>query len=75
MYLGITLNRLGDLDSSCQSFERALQLEANDCTIFLNYAVVLYNNGMMEEAKAKFNESEEIFATLTEDDKEPEMLD
>jgi len=75
MYLGITLNRLGDLDSSCQAFEKALQLEANDCTIFLNYAVVLYNNGLLEEAKDKFRESEKIFTTLTEDDKEPEMLD
>ena len=51
MYLGITLNRLGDFDSSCQAFERAIELEKNDCMIFLNFAIVLYNNGKKSEAK------------------------
>jgi Bardet-Biedl syndrome 4 protein len=51
MYLGITLNRLGDFDSSCQAFERAMELEKNDCMIYLNFAIVLYNNGKKSEAK------------------------
>ena len=28
MYLGITLNRLGDFESSCQAFQKALKLES-----------------------------------------------
>ena len=48
MYLGITLARLGDFESSCQSFQKALQLEQSDCTIYLNFALVLYNNGLIE---------------------------
>jgi lipoprotein NlpI len=75
MYLGITLNRLGDFESSCQAFEKAIELEKNDCTIFLNYAIVLYNNGKKKESKSQFLASEEIFKRLDEDDKEPEMLD
>jgi lipoprotein NlpI len=75
MYLGITLNRLGDFESSCQAFEKAIELEKNDCTIFLNYAIVLYNNGKKTESKSQFLASEEIFKRLDEDDKEPEMLD
>jgi len=51
MYLGITLNRLGDFDSSFQAFERAIELENNDCTIYFNFAIVLYNNGKKAEAK------------------------
>ena len=75
MYLGITLNRLGDFESSCQAFEKAIELEKNDCTIYLNYAIVLYNNGKKLESKTQFLASEEIFKKLDEDDKEPEMLD
>ena len=52
MYLGLTLNRLKDFDSACQAFAKALELEQNDCTIYLNYAVVLFNNGHKEQAKA-----------------------
>jgi Flp pilus assembly protein TadD len=51
MYLGITLNRLGDFESSSQAFEKAIELEKNDCTIYLNYAIVLYNNGKKLESK------------------------
>jgi Bardet-Biedl syndrome 4 protein len=50
MYLGITLNRLGDFESSCQAFERAIELEKNDCMIYLNFAIVLYNNGKKSDA-------------------------
>lgn len=52
MYLGITLNRLKDFDSAVQAFNKALDLDSNDCTIFLNYAIVLYNNGKKGEATA-----------------------
>ena len=61
MYLGITLNALGDFESACQAFQRALKLEQQDCTIFLNYALVLYNNGLIEPSKQMFEESEKIF--------------
>ncbi len=75
MYLGITLNRIGDVDSAYKSFEKALQLDSNDCTIYLNYAVVLMNNGRKDEARDKFMSAEALFEKLHEDDKEPEMLD
>eukprot|EP00353_Schmidingerella_taraikaensis_P001528 CAMPEP_0185598512 /NCGR_PEP_ID=MMETSP0434-20130131/82052_1 /TAXON_ID=626734 ORGANISM="Favella taraikaensis, Strain Fe Narragansett Bay" /NCGR_SAMPLE_ID=MMETSP0434 /ASSEMBLY_ACC=CAM_ASM_000379 /LENGTH=103 /DNA_ID=CAMNT_0028227533 /DNA_START=988 /DNA_END=1299 /DNA_ORIENTATION=+ len=75
MYLGITLNRLGDFESSCQAFQKALRLESGDCTIYLNYALVLFNNGLIEPSKQMFERSETIFEGLEEDDKEPEMLD
>jgi Tfp pilus assembly protein PilF len=61
MYLAITLNKLGDFENSCNGFEKALQFEKNDCTIYLNYAIVLYNNGFTEKAKANFDEAEKIF--------------
>jgi hypothetical protein len=50
-------------------------MDNNDCTIYLNYAIILYNNGLVDKAKDYFNQSEKIFETLDEDDKEPEMLD
>ena len=45
MYLAITLNKLNDLHSSCAAFEKAIQMDNNDCTIYLNYAITLFNNG------------------------------
>ena len=50
MYLGITLNRLKDFDSACQAFSKAIDLDQNDCTISLNYAIVLFNNGRKKDA-------------------------
>ena len=50
MYLGITLNRLKDFESAVQAFEKAIELDNADCTIFLNYAIVLFNNGKKSEA-------------------------
>jgi len=75
MYLGITLNRLKDFDSANQAFLKAIELDSNDCTICLNYAIVLYNNGKKQEAISMFKNSERIFSSLDDDDKEPEMLD
>lgn len=75
MYLAITLNKLKDFDNSCGAFEKALQMDINDCTIYLNYAITLYNNGLTERARDMFNQSEKIFDTLDDEDKEPEMLD
>jgi len=75
MYLGITLNRLKDFDSAVQAFKKALELDGNDCTIYLNYAIVMFNNGKKKEALDQFMASEEIFMKLDEDEQEPEMLD
>lgn len=75
MYLAITLNKLNDFESSCAAFNKALEMENNDCTIYLNYAITLYNNGYPDRAREQFKMSEKIFATLEDEDKEPEMLD
>ena len=75
MYLAITLNKLGDFDNSCAAFKKALELDSNDCTVYLNFSIVLYNNGHKQRAKEVFEQSEGIFKTLEDDDKEPEMLD
>ena len=75
MYLAITLNKLHDFDNACGAFQKALEMDSNDCTIYLNYAITLYNNGHTEKAKELFSQSERIFAELDEEDKEAEMLD
>jgi Bardet-Biedl syndrome 4 protein len=75
MYLAITLNKLGDFDNSCSAFKKALELDSNDCTVYLNYSIVMYNNGHIDKAKEIFKQAEKIFETLDDEDKEPEMLD
>mmetsp|Transcript_24067 Transcript_24067/g.23696 ORF Transcript_24067/g.23696 Transcript_24067/m.23696 type:complete len:88 (+) Transcript_24067:1011-1274(+) len=75
MYFAITLNRLNDFDNACLAFDKALQLEQNDCAIYLNYAIVLFNNGYTDRCRKLFDQAEKIFAEMDEEDKEPEMLD
>ena len=43
--------------------------------IFLNYAIILFNNGKKTEAKVQFIKSEEIFSKIEDEEKETEMLD
>mmetsp|Transcript_3146 Transcript_3146/g.4799 ORF Transcript_3146/g.4799 Transcript_3146/m.4799 type:complete len:82 (+) Transcript_3146:1172-1417(+) len=75
MYLGITLDKLNDFESACQAFEKALQLEQNDCMIYLNYAIVLFNRGYKEFAVELFNKAEVIYDDLDDDEREPELID
>jgi Flp pilus assembly protein TadD len=75
MYLGICLHKLGDFDNSVSAFKKAIDLDPNDCTVHLNFAIILFNNGRTERARSTFKEAEKIFETLEEDEKEPEMMD
>ena len=52
-----------------------MSLDDTDCMIFLNYAVVLFNNGFTAEAKQYFLTSEKLFSETDEEDKEQELLD
>jgi Flp pilus assembly protein TadD len=61
MYLGICLHKLGDFDNSVSAFKKAIDLDANDCTVHLNFAIILYNNGHTERARNTFKEAEKIF--------------
>lgn len=54
MYLGITLDKLNDFKSACQAFERALELETGDCSIYFNYAIMLANRSYEDLAKELF---------------------
>ncbi len=54
MYLAITLNKLNDFDNACGAFQKALEMDNNDCTIYLNYAITLYNNGYKDKAREMF---------------------
>ena len=75
MYLAITLNKLNDFESSCAAFEKAIEMDNQDCSIFFNYAITLYNNGHTDKAKDFLLRGEEIIKTLDDEDKEPEMLE
>ena len=60
MYLGITLNRLDDFESACNAFNKSIELDNSDCIIYLNYAIVLFNNKEKQKATEMFQKSEEI---------------
>lgn len=75
MYLGITLDKLNDFESACQSFEKALELESNDCLILLNYAIVLFNRGYKILSAELFKRSEKVYEQMEDDEREPDMMD
>jgi len=43
--------------------------------LYLNFAIVLFNNGKINEAKVQFLRGEEAFIKIEEDEKEQDMLD
>jgi hypothetical protein len=43
--------------------------------LLINYAIVLFNNGRVEDALSKFKDSERILADLPPEELESEMLD
>ena len=75
MYLAITLNKLQDFDNSCAAFQKAVDMDGADCTIYLNYAIVLYNNGLEKRAREMFEQAEKVYTEMEEEDVEPEMQD
>lgn len=75
MYLGMTLNRLGDFERACHAFQKALDLDQNDCTIYLNYAITLYNNGYASKAKELLKASEPVYEKLDEEEKDQDLED
>ena len=52
-----------------------MEIEASDCTIYMNYAIVLYNRGYKTLALELFKKSEDILEEIDEEDREPEMMD
>eukprot|EP01063_Lacrimia_lanifica_P034666 TRINITY_DN644_c0_g1_i1.p1 TRINITY_DN644_c0_g1~~TRINITY_DN644_c0_g1_i1.p1 ORF type:complete len:437 (+),score=219.60 TRINITY_DN644_c0_g1_i1:59-1369(+) len=66
MYLAITLNRLDDFDNACSAYEKGISME-RDHLFELNYAVTLYNQDEMDQARQHFMDFEEIFNELDDE--------
>lgn len=58
MLLAIALTYLDDEENAGQAYDQALRLEIRDPSICLNYAIFLYNQDAMEDAKRMINEFE-----------------
>lgn len=53
MLLGMTLAKLQDVPNAIAAFEKAINLNGSDPTIFLNYSIVLLNAGQNQESAKK----------------------
>ena len=67
--------RTKKLRSALSFLEKALEIEGNDCTIYMNYAIVLFNRGYKNLAFELFQKSESILEDIEDEDREPEMLE
>eukprot|EP01105_Mastigella_eilhardi_P005551 TRINITY_DN1722_c3_g1_i1.p1 TRINITY_DN1722_c3_g1~~TRINITY_DN1722_c3_g1_i1.p1 ORF type:complete len:575 (-),score=208.39 TRINITY_DN1722_c3_g1_i1:19-1722(-) len=67
MYLGVTLSRLSDFASARECYKKALQLAPSDFLIRLNYAITLYMNKEVAEAKVQFTEFEKLWHMLDDE--------
>jgi Bardet-Biedl syndrome 4 protein len=76
MYLAITLSRLDDFENACSAYEKAISMES-DHLFELNYAITLYNNEQLEDAKQHFAEFEKLFQELDEEARisDPDILE
>ena len=74
MYLAITLARLDDFDNSCAAYEKSIEIDENDSTSRLNYAITLFNNDEIERSKEQFKVFERIFENNDCDEADDEVI-
>ncbi|KAG4091986.1 sporangia induced Bardet-Biedl syndrome 4 protein [Neocallimastix lanati (nom. inval.)] len=70
IWLGVTLNKLGDFENSKVAFEKGLMINGSNMVGFLNYAIVLSENNKHEDAKICLTRFKELYLQLTSDEKE-----
>eukprot|EP01116_Phalansterium_solitarium_P011700 TRINITY_DN2746_c0_g1_i5.p1 TRINITY_DN2746_c0_g1~~TRINITY_DN2746_c0_g1_i5.p1 ORF type:complete len:532 (-),score=230.39 TRINITY_DN2746_c0_g1_i5:973-2568(-) len=63
MYLAICLNRLDDFENARIAYEKALSVEGDFMTE-LNYCIMLFNRGLVSEAKEHFDRFQTLFSAL-----------
>lgn len=61
MYLGITLNRLGDFENACGAFEKAIETNPNENIVYLNYAIILFRNAKRNRARDYMKKFEALY--------------
>jgi len=70
IWLGVTLNKLGDFENSKIAFEKGLMINQSNIVGFLNYAIVLYENNKHEDAKINLTRFKELYYQLTNEERE-----
>ena len=68
MYLAVSLAKLGDFENACSGYEKAIDLD-NDYLFHLNYAITLYHNGHLEQARQHYLDFRRLFDALDNDAK------
>jgi len=74
-YLAVALGKLDDFDNACTAYRKALEMDEDDYTTRLNYAVTLYRNGELDDARRELDKAEELIreAETQQDDIDPDV--
>ncbi|ORX77475.1 Bardet-Biedl syndrome protein 4 [Anaeromyces robustus] len=70
IWLGVTLNKLGDFDNSKAAFQKGLEINNMNIVGYLNYAIVLSENNRHEDAKLNLTRFKELYQQLSDEEKE-----
>lgn len=73
MHLAITLSRLGDFKNACTAYEKAMEMYS-DPVVRLNYAILHYSHGDLEQSRKYFAEFDKLFSALDDESRASEPL-
>lgn len=74
MLLGVALTHLEDVDNAKQAYEQAITIQSDDPMTYLNYAIMLHNNGEKSQAAAQYAKFELHNKTRTTNDPDVNAL-
>jgi Bardet-Biedl syndrome 4 protein len=74
-YLAVSLAKLDDFDNACNAYRKALEVEPDDHTTRLNYAVTLYRNNEAHDAARELSLADELLHAVETrgDDIDPDL--
>jgi Bardet-Biedl syndrome 4 protein len=74
-YLAVSLAKLDDFDNACNAYRKALEVEPDDHTTRLNYAVTLYRNNEAHDAARELSLADELLRAVETrgDDIDPDL--
>lgn len=67
LHLAVTLARLEDFDNACSAYEKAIEMDDQEPSFHLNYAITLLSNNEQERARQQYEHFRDLFSALDED--------
>ena len=74
MFMGIILSQLCDIENATAYYDKAVEMDPNNATLYLNYSISLINHDLVASATEKFQSYKELRNTSQEDEETKEAF-